>query len=126
MGRLEADRKADLSLQRNERFGIPLPARRCFSSTRRPYDGGGSFQVVGDRGEAHLQRGLGQSLPSHATESVAALPGPEDLLDSASHAVDGVIPVAQLLFAAVAFASPHVRGNDAWHAASLFHRWRED
>jgi hypothetical protein len=55
---------------------------RCFVG----YNGHGSFEIVGDGGEANLEGGLGKSAPSHTVQSVAALGSAEDFLDPAAYA----------------------------------------
>lgn len=90
-------------------------------SCRRRDDGQCSFEVVGDDGEADLRGGLGQSLPAHAPQSVAALPSSKDLLDPAAHPMDRPAPGIEALECFGLVCAPHGSGDNTRRAASCPH-----
>ncbi len=56
----------------------------------------GAFRNVGDGGEMDLDGGFGEAAPSQSAQAVASLPGSENLLDPAAHAMDRLVPCVKL------------------------------
>jgi len=76
-------------------------------------DGAGALEVVGDGGEMNLDGGLDETPPSHSPQSIAALPGSEDLLDPGTHAVDRLVPALKASERLSFVAAPNAGSNDA-------------
>src|SRR6478735_6029342 len=72
-----------------------------------------ALEVIGDGGEADLYSGLGKPTPAHTPETIAALPGSEDLFDPASDPMDGSVPGFKALLDFDLIASPHPGCHDA-------------
>jgi len=76
----------------------------------------GALEVVGDGGEVDLG-GVGETSPSHPSKAVTALPGSEDLLDPATHAMDRLISFMKLAQDFLFVTAPHAGGDDPRNAA---------
>src|ERR1700755_2895125 len=77
-----------------------------------------ALEVVGDGSEKNLGGGTGETPPSHPTQSIAALPGSEDLLDPGTHAMDRGVPGIQPRKRFLLVTAPHGDGHDARRAAT--------
>jgi len=72
----------------------------------------GALEVVGDGGEVDLGGGFGEASPSHSAQAVRTLPGSEDLLDPATHAVDRLVPFVELALCFLLVTPPHAGRDD--------------
>ncbi len=88
-------------------------------------DVSGSFEVVGDGGQAGLQRGFGEASPSHASKTVRAFPGAEDLLDPAADLVDRAVPCGKASISLGLAPGPDVGNDDPWVSAACANRVSE-
>ena len=85
-----------------------------------------TFEVVGNGGQAGLQRGLGDPSPSHSPKSVRAFPSAKDLLDPASDVMDRAVPFGEQPMSLLLALGPNMRGDDTWFTAARAHRFAKD
>src|ERR1700759_778430 len=90
---------------------------RRFGCVLRGEDVETALEVVGDGSEKDLGGGTGEAPPSHPTQSIAALPGSEDLLDAGTHPMDRGVPGTQSRKRLPLVPPPHRDGHDARRAA---------
>lgn len=72
-----------------------------------------------------LGGGSSEAPPSHASQSIRSLPGPEDLLDPSADPVDRGVPGVQLGVRLLLVAHPNRGRHDPRYAAFGFHRVAE-
>ncbi len=110
------------ALQAQWLFGVrpvcPAPwAGRGQSSCREGENIHRALELAGDGSEMNLDGGFGKTSPSYSAQAIASLPCPEDLLDPAAHAMDRLIPLAELLQRFLLVAAPRASGDDPGNAA---------
>ncbi|MBB2158278.1 hypothetical protein HLH33_18615 [Gluconacetobacter diazotrophicus] len=71
------------------------------------------FEILSESVEADLDRCLGETAPSHATQALTSLRGSEHLLDPTSGLMNDIIPCFQPGERFFLFASPHRCRRDA-------------
>lgn len=79
----------------------------------------GSLEIACNGGEVDLDGGFGEAPPSHSSQTVAAFPGPEDLLDPGANAMDRLVPGIETSVRFGFVAALHAGGNDT----GGFHPW---
>lgn len=88
-------------------------------------DRSGALEIVGYGGEVDLNGRFSEATPWHSPQTVAAFPGPENLLDPGANAMDRLVPGIETSVRVGFVAAPQAGGNDTGNSTPGSHRVAE-